>query len=50
MPVGGASNPSVQINNVIICVGIYTGWLGWRGLHHAGPQQASAQTVQLLKS
>jgi len=35
---------------VIICVGLYTGWLGWQGLHHAGPQQASTRAVQLLKS
>jgi len=35
---------------VIVCVGLYTGWLGWQGVHHAAPQQASVQTIQQQKS
>ena len=35
---------------LIVCVGLYTGWLGWQGIHHPASQQTSAQAVQALKS
>jgi hypothetical protein len=35
---------------LIVFVGLYTGWLGWQGIQHVGPQQPSVQAVLLQKS